>query len=86
VVWFLEDEWELQTSIWSVSRVLERRSWNRKVTASYAAKRDEELRQHWRELAPFWEPGRVICVDESAANGRTGYRKYGYSPIGVTIV
>jgi len=85
-VWYLEDEWEVETSVASVFRALERRKWNRKVTANHAAERDEELRQQWQGIAPFWETGRVICIDESAANGRTGYRKYGYSPIGVTAV
>jgi len=56
------------------------------VTASHAAERDEELRRQRQGIAPLWEPGRVICIDKSAANGRTGYRKYGYSLIGVTTV
>ena len=51
-----------------------------------AAQRNPELRDDWiRKLAGYMA-NQLIFVDESAANERTGDRKYGWAPIGVTPV
>src|SRR5271169_1081618 len=49
-----------------------------------AAQRNPELRDHWIKQLASWDANQLVFIDESAANERTGDRKYGWAPIGVT--
>ena len=49
-----------------------------------AAQRNPELRAAWLRNVADWTADQLIFVDESAANERTGDRKYGWAPVGVT--
>jgi hypothetical protein len=51
-----------------------------------AAQRNPELRNDWIRKLAGYTANQLIFVDESAANERTGDRKYGWAPIGVTPV
>ena len=48
--------------------------------------RNQELRDDWLRKLAGWEASQLLFLDESAANERTGDRKYGWAPIGVTPV
>jgi len=51
-----------------------------------AEERNPELRSEWiRKLADY-NASQLLFLDESAANERTGDRKYGWAPIGITPV
>jgi transposase len=43
------------------------------------------LRSYWQAKAAFWKPEQLIFIDESAANEKTGWRKYGWSPMGLPV-
>lgn len=49
-----------------------------------AAQQSPELRRLWINSLAGWSADQLIFIDESAANERTGDRKYGWAPVGVT--
>jgi hypothetical protein len=50
-----------------------------------AAERSEILRTDWKNRKLVnWTAEQLVFVDESAANERSGHRKYGWAPIGMT--
>lgn len=77
------DEFDVALSLPSVWRVLKRRKWSRKKAEKKALERSEPLRAVWRGRRLYWSRRRLVFIDESGANERTGSRKYGWSPRGV---
>src|SRR5438270_10249741 len=49
-----------------------------------AAQRNPKLRALWFRKLVDWTADQLVFIDESAANERTAYRKYGWAPIGIT--
>ena len=81
---FIYDEYnELEVSIRSIRRVLEREKWSRKVVQARAAARSTPLRLAWQGTQKVYDADQLVFLDESGANERTGDRKYGWSPIGL---
>jgi transposase len=56
------------------------------VTCRRALEASAELRSVFHARRAFWRSNQLIFIDESAANERTGDRKYGWSPRGVECV
>jgi hypothetical protein len=81
---FLYNEFDLQVSIATVHNTLERACWSRKTVRAHAAERSTSLRTAWIGIQKSWTADQLIFLDESAANKRTGNRKYSWSPIGTT--
>ena len=50
----------------------------------HAAQRNPELRNAWIRKLADCTAEQLVFIDESAANERTGDRKYGWAPVGVT--
>jgi len=80
---FLYDEYELEVSISTISRVLKNAKWSRKAVRARAAERSEPLRRAWQGTQKQYNSDQLVFLDESASNERTGDRKYGWSPIGL---
>ena len=80
---FLYDEYELETSIATISRTLKRAKWSRKAVQARAAERSEPLRRAWQGIQKQYDSDQLIFLDESASNECTGDRKYGWSPLGL---
>jgi hypothetical protein len=49
-----------------------------------AAERNPELRDAWIKTVAKYKASQLLFLDESAANERTGDRKYGWAPVGKT--
>jgi transposase len=82
---FIYDEYdELEVSIGCIRYLLDRERWTRKATQDRALERSAPLRQAWQGIQKTWDEDQLVFLDESGANERTGDRKYGWSPIGVT--
>lgn len=81
IVWFIYDEFELACSKSFVSKLIKKHRFSRKKAARKALEASEELRDNWKELQSVMPLTRTCCVNESASNERTGWRKYGYSPV-----
>jgi transposase len=82
----LYDEFEVETSERSLHRLIEKRGWSRKATQLRATQQCEELRTAWRGRQSEWHIDDICFVDESAANERTGDRKWGWAPIGQAAI
>ena len=50
----------------------------------HAAQRNTELREEWMRKLASYTADQLVFVDELAANERTGHRKCGWSPVGIT--
>jgi hypothetical protein len=51
-----------------------------------AQERSEDLRTAWKGRQCTWDVNRLIFIDELGANERTGYRKFGWSPINLPAI
>jgi transposase len=83
MAYYLFDRHDVDISIYSISRLLTKVGWSRKIARKRAMQRNEMLRSHWRAKRLFWEQCQLCFVDESACSPRTGDRKRGWSPIGI---
>jgi hypothetical protein len=79
---FLYNEFDAQVTISTVHNILERARWSRKAVRARAAERSIPLCNAWIGIQKSWIADQLIFLDESAANERTGDRKYGWSPVG----
>lgn len=81
---FLWDEYELNCPLTTIGNALRRAKWSRVTVRAQAEERDAHLRMLWRarQCNEAWTDDRLIFLDESASNERTGDRKKGWSPVG----
>jgi transposase len=79
---FLLEEYSLLCSHTTIYDYLRAAKWSRKVVSKHAKERSEKLRQAFWQRTRSWSAEQVVCLDESAANERTGDRKRGWAPIG----
>ena len=84
--WFLWDEFGVVCCAQTIHNILSRRRWSRKQAQRWASERSAVLRSVWRGRQAHWHADQLVCIDESASNERTGYRKYGWSKIGAPAV
>jgi len=82
----LVEEFQIWAEIRTISRTIYRLGWSRKTLKRHALERSERLRRNWIGKMAGWRADQLIFIDESAANERTGYRKYGWSPQGVEAI
>jgi transposase len=80
----LWEEFEIYCSISTISRVLKRLRVTRKITERPNSARDNVLRAHWQAKMTEYSAAQLVVVDESAANERTGDRRWGWSERGNT--
>lgn len=80
----LFDEFNIEIAARTISSVLQRRRWNRKIAQRRAKERNPVLRAMWMTKSWQWPVDRLVFLDETATNEKTGQRKYGWAPIGVT--
>jgi transposase len=85
IAWFLFDEHEVFVTARTVWNSLSRGGWTRKIGRHIAIERNQELRAYWKARAAHIGLDRLIFVDESAAAEKTGWRKYGWSPLGLPV-
>ncbi len=82
--WFVWDEFGISVDDSIVSKALKRLGWNRKKMVRQAAQRNQQLRNGWMQRLSEWTAEQLIFLDESAACERTGDRRYGWAPSGIT--
>jgi transposase len=75
------NEFDLEVSLTTVWRELERMNYSRKVASKRAKEQSEPLRRvYLARMAEHYTADQIVALDESACNERTGDRKYGWSP------
>jgi len=82
ITWEFFDEWEIVITPRVVYDTLKRHGFTRKVLRRDAEQRSQILRNTWMGTMALYRPDQLVFVDESAANEKTGWRKYGWSPQG----
>lgn len=78
----VEFEFDTEVSAASIYRFLKKQSYTRKVAVRVAQEQNPLLREAWRLRMVSYHPRQLICIDESASNEKTGWRKYAWAPRG----
>jgi transposase len=86
MVVFLWDEFDILVNASAVSRALASIGWSKKATRQIAKERNADLRDYYlHNLSAFQSP-HLVYVDESGCDKRIGFRRTGWSPLGVAPV
>jgi transposase len=78
----LEDEHEIRVSRATIGRYLDDLKITHKRVSPVNIRRDLDLVAHFLARMMEYTPDQIVALDESAANERTGDRKYGWAPRG----
>jgi transposase len=80
---FLWDEFEMLATTSSIRRALVSRGWSRKTAQQMAKEQNAELRELYLHNISDYESYHLVYVDESGCDKRVGFRRTGWSPLGV---
>jgi hypothetical protein len=83
---FLWEKFDELLSKSTISRALASAKWSKKVARRIAKEQSADLRDMYLYDLSAFEPYHVVYVDESGCDTRAGYRRTGWSPLGVTPV
>jgi transposase len=79
---FIYDEFDLDVHTSTLSRTLSRIRLTNKRIEPVSGVQDEDLRASWMATISQYEAEHLVFLDETACNGRTPNRCYGWSPRG----
>ncbi|KAJ5142504.1 uncharacterized protein N7515_001291 [Penicillium bovifimosum] len=80
---FLWDEFRMLASISSIRRALVSKGWSKKTAQQRAKEQNAELREIYLHNLSEFESYHLVYVDESGCDKRIGFRRTGWSPLGV---
>jgi transposase len=83
---FLWDEFDIQATKSSISRALASKRWSKKIAQVKARERNLDLRDEYSHFISDFKSYHLVYVDESGCDKRIGFRRTGWSPLGVTPV
>lgn len=83
---FLYDEFDILVNTSAVSRALASIGWTKKATRQIAIERNAELRDYYLYNLSDFKSYHLVYVDESGCDKRIGFRRTGWSPLGVAPV
>jgi len=83
---FLYDEFGIHVRIPSISRALKSIGWTKKAIRQVAQERNKELRDYYLYNLSEFRSYHLVYVDESGCDKRIGFRRTGWSPLGVAPV
>jgi DDE superfamily endonuclease/winged helix-turn-helix protein len=83
---FLSDDFGILLSTSVISRALKDMGWSKKATRHVAQERNAELRDYYTHNLSEFRSWQFVYVDESGCDKRIGFRRTGWSPLGVTPV
>jgi hypothetical protein len=86
MVAFLLDEFNAEVSAFSIGRALKARDWLQKTIRRVAKGRNADLRDLYLHNTSDIHSYHYVFVDESGCDKRIGFRRTGWSPLGVTPV
>ncbi|KAJ5491669.1 hypothetical protein N7539_003236 [Penicillium diatomitis] len=82
---FLWDEFNILPSSSSIKRALSQAGWTKKAQQK-AKEKNPQLRDFYQHKLSEFRSCHLVFVDESGCDKRVGYRRTGWSPLGVTPV
>ncbi|EED14549.1 conserved hypothetical protein [Talaromyces stipitatus ATCC 10500] len=80
---FIWDEFQVQATIYCISRALDREGWSKKTAKQKARERNADLRDEYSYFISDFCSYHLIYVDESGCDKRIGFRRTGWAPLGV---
>ena len=86
MVVFLWDEFRVLVTIYSIGRALASVGWSKKAARRIARGQNIELRDFYLHTISSFRSYHLVYVDESGCDKRAGFRRTGWSPLGVTPV
>jgi transposase len=86
MVLFLWDEFEVLVTVSSIGRALASIGWTKKTIRRIAKGRNADLRDLYLYNTSGFYSYHYVFVDESGCDKRIGFRRTGWSPLGVTPV
>lgn len=86
MVVFLFDEFDILVNVSAVSRALASVGWSKKVTRQIAKEQNADLRDYYLYNLSAFQSHHLVYVDESGCDKRIGFRRTGWSPLGVAPV
>lgn len=84
MVIFLWDEFHVQVTNSSLKRALASVGWSKKVARQRAMEQNADLRDFYLHNISDFKSYHLVYVDESGCDKRIGFRRTGWSPLGVT--
>ena len=81
---FLWDEFCVQVTNSSLKRALASVGWSKKVARQRAKEQNADLRDFYLHNLSDFQSHHLVYVDESGCDKRIGFRRTGWSPLGVT--
>ena len=81
---FLWDEFEVLITNFSIGRALVSIGWTKKAARRVAKGRNADLRDFYLHNLSAFRSYHLVYVDESGCDKRIGFRRTGWSPLGVT--
>jgi transposase len=83
---FLWDEFDALVATSTISRTLKSINWSKKACRRVANTRNANLRDYYLYNLSSFRSYHLVYVDESGCDKRVGFRRTGWSPLGVTPV
>lgn len=83
---FLCDEFDITVSSSSIKRALSSAGWTKKTAHKRAKEQNPDLRDFYFHKLSEFQSYQLVYVDESGCDKRIGFRRTGWSPLGVTPV
>lgn len=80
---FLWDEFQTLATTSSIRRALVSKGWSKKTAQQSAKEQNAELREIYLHNLSDFESYHLVYVDESGCDKRIGFRRKGWSPLGV---
>lgn len=84
MVVFLWDEFRIQVTNSSLERAFTSIGWSKKVAKQRAKEQNADLRDFYLHNLSDFQSYQLIYVDESGCDKRIGFRRTGWSPLGVS--
>ncbi|KAJ5146627.1 uncharacterized protein N7515_001191 [Penicillium bovifimosum] len=83
---FLWDEFHTLATTSSIRRALVARGWSKKTARQQARERNGDLREYYLHNLSDFQSYHLVYVDESGCDKRVGFRRTGWSPLGVAPI
>jgi len=80
------DDFEVLVTTMSISRALASMGWSKKTARRVARERNADLRDLYLHNMSAFRSYHLVFIDETGCDKRIGFRRTGWSPVGVTPV
>ncbi|GAB7336302.1 hypothetical protein MBLNU13_g09049t2 [Cladosporium sp. NU13] len=83
---FFREEFDVDVSTSTISRTLIAEGWSKKMVRRKAKEQSADLRDKYLHELSAFASCHLVYIDESGCDRRVGFRRTGWSPVGITPV